>query len=92
MMDNVEFKVCALDNIRQIKTQEELKCIAEACRISDEGFKKTIPYIKPGVTERELMAVLESSMLLEGSEGNHLIRLLLLAIEERIRTVQQQIK
>ncbi|WP_303224219.1 Xaa-Pro peptidase family protein [uncultured Dialister sp.] len=69
VMDNVEFKVCALDNIRQIKTQEELKCIAEACRISDEGFKKTIPYIKPGVTERELMAVLESSMLLEGSEG-----------------------
>lgn len=62
MMDNVEFKVCALDNIRQIKTQEELKCIAEACRISDEGFKKTIPYIKPGVTERELMAVLESSI------------------------------
>lgn len=68
-MPQAEISVCEPDVFRQIKTVEELKCIAEACRISDEGFKKTVPYIRAGRTENELRTILECAMLEAGSEG-----------------------
>lgn len=68
-MPDVDFEFCPVDDLRRIKSEEELKLLKEACRISDEGFKNTIPYIKAGVTERYLQAVLECEMLKAGSEG-----------------------
>lgn len=66
---SAEFIFCDPDALRRIKSEEEMALIAEACRISDEGFRKTVPFIKCGKTEAELRAVLECAMLEAGSEG-----------------------
>ena len=68
-MPEVEISISKVDRLRQIKSEEELTLIAEACRISDAGFEKTIPYIKAGVSEASLRTVLECAMLEAGSEG-----------------------
>lgn len=69
VMPEVAFDFCEVDKLRQIKSEEEIQLLKEACRISDVGFEKTIPHIKAGVTEAYLRAVLESAMLEAGSEG-----------------------
>lgn len=40
-MPNIEFRFSQIDRLRQIKSEEEISCIKEACRISDAGFKAT---------------------------------------------------
>lgn len=65
----VDIQVVDADRLRRIKSTEELENIKKACEISDKGFEETIPFIKPGITEKQLMAVLESAMLQAGSEG-----------------------
>lgn len=69
VIPDVEFTFCNPDALRRVKTEEEIKLLQEACRISDLGFEKTISHIKAGVTEAYLRAVLESAMLESGSEG-----------------------
>lgn len=69
VLNGVDFTFCAPDTLRQIKSKGELACIAKACRISDEGFRKTIPFIQAGRTEKELRTILECAMLEAGSEG-----------------------
>ena len=68
-MPDMEFKFCQIDQLRQIKSEEEISCIKEACRISDAGFKATLPFIRAGITEARLRTILECAMLEEGSEG-----------------------
>ena len=68
-MPDVDFEFCPVDDVRRIKSDEELSLLKRACEISDEGFKNTSPYIRAGVTERYLQAVLECEMLKAGSEG-----------------------
>ncbi|MBD9084670.1 MAG: aminopeptidase P family protein, partial [Dialister invisus] len=53
-MPDMEFKFCQIDQLRQIKSEEEISCIKEACRISDAGFKATLPFIRAGITEARL--------------------------------------
>lgn len=65
----VNIRIIDADRLRRIKSTEELENIRKACEISDKGFEETISFIKPGVTEKQLMAVLESAMLRAGSEG-----------------------
>ncbi len=60
---------CCPDRLRQIKKEEELRNIQEACRISDEGFRRTVPLIRGGRSEKELRCILECAMLEAGSEG-----------------------
>ncbi len=68
-LSQTEFTFCNPDILRQIKSKEEMELIREACRISDKGFEKTIPFIKAGITESKLRSVLECAMLEAGSEG-----------------------
>lgn len=68
-VDNVSFIFCSPEVLRVIKTQEEIACVSEACRFSDIGFEKTIPFIKAGRTEAQLRGILECAMLEAGSEG-----------------------
>lgn len=68
-MPDIDFSFCETDQLRQIKGQAEIKKIMEACRISDEGFRKIIPLIQAGKTEAELRTALECAMLEAGSEG-----------------------
>ena len=68
-MPDIDFSFCETDQLRQIKGQAEIEKIMEACRISDEGFRKIIPLIQAGKTEAELRMALECAMLEAGSEG-----------------------
>lgn len=68
-MPDIDFSFCETDQLRQIKDQAEIEKIMEACRISDEGFRKIIPLIQAGKTEAELRTALECAMLEAGSEG-----------------------
>lgn len=54
--------------LRAVKEPYELEATRRASAIADEAFAQLIPHIRPGVTERELAAKLESTMLLLGSE------------------------
>ena len=53
---------------RMIKDEGEIELLREACRISDRALELTFPYIKPGVTERELAARLEFNIKMEGAD------------------------
>lgn len=68
-MKDAAFVFCDADRLRRIKSEEELQYIAEACRISDEGFRRIVPLIQAGRTEAELRTALECAMLEAGSEG-----------------------
>lgn len=68
-LPDVEFSFCNADALRQIKSEEEIANIAEACRIADEAFGRIIPLIQRGKTEAELRTALECAMLEAGSEG-----------------------
>ena len=68
-LPETELVLCETDRLRRIKTEEELSYIAEACRISDEGFRRLVPQIRAGKTEAQLRTALECAMLEAGSEG-----------------------
>ncbi len=48
-----------IENLREIKTKEEIKKIKQACKLSDLGFKFILSHIKENVTEQELAEKLE---------------------------------
>ena len=62
------FLPCDLTSLRAVKEPYELKATRKARNIADRACADLLPYIKPGVTEKELAARLESNMLLLGSE------------------------
>jgi len=53
---------------RMIKDEGEIALLKEACRISDKALELTLPFIKKGVSERELAARLEFHMKMEGAD------------------------
>lgn len=55
--------------LRLIKTEQEIQCIEEACRIADRALEKLLPKIAPGISERALASELEGLMVQEGGEG-----------------------
>ena len=59
----------ALREAMKVKSASELGCIARACDMAEEGLLKTLPRIKEGMTERELAAVLEYEMRMQGADG-----------------------
>lgn len=54
--------------LRAVKEPYELMATRRASDIADKAFAELMTHIKPGVTEKELAARLESNMLLLGSE------------------------
>lgn len=59
----------ALREAMKVKSAFELDCIARACDMAEEGLLHTLPRIKEGMTERELAAVLEYEMRMQGADG-----------------------
>jgi aminopeptidase len=57
-----------LDELRQIKTGEEIALIREACRIADITAEHIRRFIQPGMQEREVAAELEWFMKQQGAE------------------------
>lgn len=48
-----------LQELREIKTVEEMKAIEKACHLGDHAFSHIISYIKPGLSEKEIAAEIE---------------------------------
>ena len=66
--DRITLKSVNLNDLRQIKDQEELECIRKAVAISDKAFEDIITYIKPGISENQVAARLEGVMRSLGSQ------------------------
>lgn len=58
-----------MEKIRVIKDPEEIKIIQKACDITEAGFRRILPFIKPGVGEWEIEAELLHEFVRSGSRG-----------------------
>ena len=59
-----------MTELRASKSEEEIACMIRAQRISEKALEEVLPIIRPGMTEKEVMAELVYHMLRNGSEGN----------------------
>jgi len=58
-----------IDEIRYIKTPEEIALIKESQLIAEKSLKNTLDILKPGITEKEGAAYLTYELLKNGSEN-----------------------
>ncbi|MGA3602257.1 M24 family metallopeptidase [Lysinibacillus agricola] len=58
-----------VENLRMIKTTEEIELIKKAAWVSDEAFKYILTFIKPGVSEIDIANELEFHMRKNGATG-----------------------
>ena len=59
-----------IEEIRMIKTADEISIIKQACQIADNTFEHILKYIKPGITEREVSLELEFHMRKQGADSS----------------------
>lgn len=57
-----------VEKLRMIKDEVEIEFLRQACQISDKALELTLPFIKAGVTEKELAARLEFNLKMEGAD------------------------
>lgn len=69
--DNIKFFELKgrVNDLRVVKSEYELKCLAKAETIGDMAFKHIVDYIKPGKTEMEVALELEYFMRSNGATG-----------------------
>lgn len=67
---NVNISVCdkSIDNLRVVKEKEEIEIIKNNLLSAEAALTKTLPFIKEGITEKDLAAELEYRMRLEGGD------------------------
>lgn len=58
-----------LHELRQVKSEEEIKQIQTACNITNDGFQRVLKFVKPGVMEYEVEAELLHEFVKQGSKG-----------------------
>ena len=58
-----------VERFRRIKDQKEQELLSQATAIADRAFNATIPYIKPGITEKELAARFTFNLLDQGADA-----------------------
>lgn len=58
-----------LNEYRKVKNDEEYKIIRRAEQIGDMAFEHILPFIKPGITEREIALELEYFMKKQGASA-----------------------
>lgn len=66
---NIEKSNPILQQIRAIKEPEEIKTIQHACNITEKGFRRVLPFIKPGVGEYEIEAEFIHEFIRNRSKG-----------------------
>jgi Xaa-Pro aminopeptidase len=59
----------AVEQLRQVKDEEEISCIREACAISDRALSEMLESILLGRAERHIAQELERRMMDHGAEG-----------------------
>lgn len=57
-----------VEELRAIKDSQEISLLRKAAQITEESFRKILPYIKPGIEEREVSLELEYLLKKEGGE------------------------
>ena len=67
-LSGVDLKSVEVDSLRQIKDAAEISNIRRACEIGDKAFAEVLNFIKAGVSEIEIAAILENFMRRFGSE------------------------
>jgi len=58
-----------LQRIRSVKEPEEIALIQQACDITEKGFRRLLPFVKPGVAEYEIEAELIHEFTRNRSKG-----------------------
>lgn len=58
-----------IEEIRKVKTDEEVRCIKKAQAIAEQTFEHILTFIKPGVTEKQVALELDFYMLSHGAEA-----------------------
>ncbi len=58
-----------IERLRVIKDDAEIELLAEACRITDAAFAAGESALKAGMTEMELVAILDDAMRANGGDG-----------------------
>ena len=58
-----------IEDLRQIKTPEEISLIAEAQRVTDTAFSEVLKRLSPNMTELDVAVELEYAMRKNGAEG-----------------------
>ncbi len=59
----------AFEQVRRVKTADEIDKIKKAVAITDKAFSFAIENIKPGMTEREAQVMIDSQHMLLGADG-----------------------
>lgn len=65
----IEFASDILENERAVKSEYEIDCIRTAANIAHVGFEAARDIARPGITEAEMVALVETACRLMGSEG-----------------------
>jgi Xaa-Pro aminopeptidase len=58
-----------LQNLRGVKEPEEIEIIQKACNITEKGFRRILPFVKPGIMEYEIEAEYLHEFLRNRSDG-----------------------
>jgi Xaa-Pro aminopeptidase len=58
-----------MHHIRAVKSAYEIELIQQACNITEKGFRRVLPFIKPGVFEYEIEAELVHEFVRNRSRG-----------------------
>lgn len=58
-----------LQRLRSVKETEEIALIQHACNITEKGFRRLLPFVKPGVAEYEIEAELIHEFIRNRSKG-----------------------
>lgn len=69
-LNRVEFTDATdiLDEIKAVKSDEEIQCIRATCQMQDKLFQYALRYIQPGRSEREIDGALKGKWLEMGGE------------------------
>lgn len=59
-----------IESLRSIKEPEEVEAIRRACGLVDHAFEQILPFLKEGVTEREVAIELDFSLRRLGADKN----------------------
>ncbi len=58
-----------MHRLRSVKSGTEIDLMQEACNITQKGFERLLPFVKPGVMEYEIEAELAHEFIRNGSRG-----------------------
>jgi len=58
-----------LHEVRQVKSEVEISRLTKACEITEQGFRRILEFVEPGVMEYEIEAEFAHEFLKHGSRG-----------------------